>query len=206
MNDLPDMAAIGSSPSYICVINLLSPSLCIPAVLLFMWINISVDDFHSPVGSCLFAIKTGIWKWPEPLWHSKCSQITQHQSHCVSNTLLYHHPLFAYVSDSFTNSILCSYKYHFEWRNALCMHNAAQDPYLKQLCGVSSAIPAHSANGGGIVGTVTIFQSTAVIKWQMTKQAIICWAGVDLMYYCSQGRKKIFMIQTWCSSSVCWEP
>lgn len=61
MNVLPDMAAIGSSLPYICVINLLSPSLCIPAVLL-LWINISVDNFHSPVGSCLLAIKAGIWK------------------------------------------------------------------------------------------------------------------------------------------------
>lgn len=69
-----------------------------------------------------------------------------------------------------------------------------KDPYLKQLWWVSSTIPRCSANRGGIVGTATIFQSTALIEWQMTKQALICWAGVDLMYYCSQGRKKILVI------------
>lgn len=55
----------------------------------------------------------------------KCIQITQHQSQYISNTLLYHQSLFAYVSETFTNSILCSYKYHLESGNTLCMHNAA---------------------------------------------------------------------------------
>lgn len=129
MNILLDIIAIGPPPhpplSYICVIN--SLSLC--AHQLFwssVWINISLGDFHSPVGSCLPAIKAGIWKWPSSLWHSKCIQITQHQSQCISNTLLYHHPSFAYVSESFTNSILCSYKYHCEWRDTPRMHNAGE--------------------------------------------------------------------------------
>lgn len=63
MNLLPDMTALGPFLSYICVIHLLSVLLC--AHQLFCsstWIHISLDDFHSPVGSCLSTIKAGVWK------------------------------------------------------------------------------------------------------------------------------------------------
>lgn len=52
MNILSNITAIGSFLSYICV-NFLS------AHQLFL--------FHSPVGSCLPAIKAGIWELPESL-------------------------------------------------------------------------------------------------------------------------------------------
>lgn len=144
-----------------------------------MWINISLDRFHSPVDSCLPAIKAVIWKWPESLWHSKCIEITQHQSQCISNTLLYHHPLFAYISDSFANSILCSYKQRFKWKDTLCMHNAAQKSLFNTAV---SGFPVQILFGIWKRCRRNSNQnSTATIKRQMTKQTLICWTWFDIL-------------------------
>lgn len=183
MNISQDFTAICFFMSYICVINVLSLSLCAQQLFCsLMWINISLDNFHSPVDSCLPAIKAAIWKWPESLWHSKCIEITQHKSQCISNTLLYHHPLHLHISQTLLQIQYCALTstiLNGRMLSACIMQY--KNSYSTQGFQVSSLV--RHTKYRGIEGTAAKFQSTATIKWQMTKQALICWTWFDKLVH-----------------------
>lgn len=96
---LPNITAIGSFLSYVCVINSVSLTLCTPAV--FLLLNVDKYLIGWLLFSCLPAIKAGKWKWRESFWHSKSDNINHNV--CLYTTIPYLH-----VSESFTINQYCA--------------------------------------------------------------------------------------------------